>query len=651
MALMDGQQDREQQALDTTPSRADDAQVKPRDVGADQVNTMLDGVYAAAAGTQHAKAGGAGTGGTATSSAARLTDFATGPDLGEQVVGTDHDHQFLLPMNIHGDQATASIIVNGDAFSLQSAAQVTLLPTTAKDFWSWHSGYSPRIKFAPTRPGKYAATLTVVVAWPDSHVETRTMTITATARDLDQVGKRGEVDEENAEGPAAVAKDVAQGKEVSEALAKVSAKSSLATAEQRETFAAERADAIDAANGLTERQSAGIRRVADEAVAYQKQAPMLNRSFWKDLAEIGLQMATGGLANFLAKGVAPRVGAAMGKAVERILTPSDAKEKSPMEHFIDQLEASAKADAAKELPKLGAFTGDALRTGLKSVMGNAVGKLTGKGQASKGDAGGEMPAEHGHSANARIDFFEEQYEIVSTTGDGYKDLVREQAKHFRPVLDVAPDEAIEAVRALKEEFINAKAEAANEHANATAPSWVALVARSTLGTDTIEEKDLAPGVDGARVADHATEMASLRSSEGATASGVLDLTLDKNGPGAKVVGARLLGVAQELVARLVWRDPVNKRGARPLRELRIPIRLIMGTNLDRPTIVTIDEAGRIRATGNYEQLANHRQWSDSATTEAEAYRGTEALVERLLDETLASYGIEVEHDDATGLGG
>jgi hypothetical protein len=646
MALSDREPDREDATHEPAP-QVDRAAGAQRDVEPDQVDELMRGFRNDAAAAQRAGQGGgaaAAATGTATASAsgARLTDFSNSPDLGEQIVGSSHEHQFLLPINLHADWARAEIGLKGAGFTLDSATQVSLSPTSNKDFWTWHSGYSPRITFSPTRPGRYSAVLTVAVEWPDGQIEHKALTITATARNLDQVGKDGEREEDDSPVDRAQARDIADGKKVSDALGKLSMKDSVATPEQSRSFNLAVNEAASRAQHLYLAQDAGVKIIEDEASRYKEKAKEINSSFWNDLAAVALQMAAGGAANALAKAVAPRVVAAMGKAVSRLTSPrSETKSKdemSPEEHFLDQLEASTKKDVAGELPKLGLFTGDAVRTGIKLIMGEAVDALTGKGEPKGGDARAKR-AGAGHSTNGEIDFFAEQHAALRAAFAGYEGLIYDQARQFSPIVDVAPVEAIEAVQALGEGFDAAKPEAEQAQANATAPQWIALVARSELGEDAIDEKkDLAPDVDAEKVADYTTDMAGLRGSHTMEGKGVLDLTLDKQGPGGRVVRARLLGISKSIVARI---DTI------PMRDLRIPIRLILGTNLDKPTVVTIDEAGRIRASGDYEQLANHHDAADSASSEAQAYRGTEALVDRLLDGTLASLGVTVEHDDGS----
>ena len=106
-----------------------------------------------------------------------------------------------------------------------------------------------------------------------------------------------------------------------------------------------------------------------------------------------------------------------------------------------------------------------------------------------------------------------------------------------------------------------------------------------------------------------------------------------------MIRARLAGIAAEIVARL---------NDRPLRDLGIPIRFILGDRVERPTMITVDEAGRVRAEGDYGALASHGDDAASATNEAQAFAGTQALVDRVMAQSLATMGIKVEHDDSTG---
>ena len=68
-------------------------------------------------------------------------------------------------------------------------------------------------------------------------------------------------------------------------------------------------------------------------------------------------------------------------------------------------------------------------------------------------------------------------------------------------------------------------------------------------------------------------------------------------------------------------------------------------------MVTRDEAGRIRSTGDFALLAAQAGPEHAAHDEAQAEGGAEALIERVLSRSLSDWGIGITTDDATGRGG
>ena len=68
-------------------------------------------------------------------------------------------------------------------------------------------------------------------------------------------------------------------------------------------------------------------------------------------------------------------------------------------------------------------------------------------------------------------------------------------------------------------------------------------------------------------------------------------------------------------------------------------------------MVTRDEAGRIRSTGDFALLAAQAGPGHAAHDEGQAEGGAEALIERVLSRSLSDWGIGITTDDATGRGG
>jgi hypothetical protein len=70
--------------------------------------------------------------------------------------------------------------------------------------------------------------------------------------------------------------------------------------------------------------------------------------------------------------------------------------------------------------------------------------------------------------------------------------------------------------------------------------------------------------------------------------GVLDVYLNGDYTEPRLEGAKLHGVSQEIADRLA---------NLPLANLPMPVRFVLGPRDDKPTIITRDEAGRVRVSG------------------------------------------------------
>lgn len=110
---------------------------------------------------------------------------------------------------------------------------------------------------------------------------------------------------------------------------------------------------------------------------------------------------------------------------------------------------------------------------------------------------------------------------------------------------------------------------------------------------------------------------------------MLDVYVDGDYTEPKLEGAKLYGISQEIADRL---------GALPLANLPMPIRFILGPRNDKPTIITRDEAGRVRVSGTLH----------GSSREENEVPDAQKIIERFLSTPLSAANVEIQTNDATG---
>jgi hypothetical protein len=178
---------------------------------------------------------------------------------------------------------------------------------------------------------------------------------------------------------------------------------------------------------------------------------------------------------------------------------------------------------------------------------------------------------------------------------------------------------------LKAQFDDSEKEAEQQQANAVGPQWATFVARMSLGTETVSS---AQGGD--RQTAISTESLRPTKLDGAPkpVNGVLDIYVEASG---KVSGATMHGVSQELADRLHNLELAN---------VKMPVRFVIRPRDAVPTIVTRDEAGRVRVEGDY----------GGTDHEPDAVKKATTMVDTILANRLSAFGVEIKADDATGRG-
>lgn len=571
MGDWDGQQARAKASHDDAPHVAQHPAPSPKDTNGAQADKMVG---------------------------SRLGNRATAPgkteyEFGEAVVGSSNSvEQISAPWNLAEMPAIASFSVSGEGFELVSTPTLTLPSSGAMSSADVSNVTlnSPKVAFKPQRAGDAHGTLTIAITWPiDGHVETQKISLHGAGRGLKDAPAQGPA------GPAAI-HDTTPPPD-----APLSAK------DKRTPIDLGMDDAIDdaarAADDLADAQARGVKLAADDAGAYKKAMPKIERSIWWDLAESALTIATGQIASYVARGLLPRLMSTT--TTEEVFT-----------------ETVTTTTAGELGPKL-TF---GIESGMKLAGGMVVKTaLPSKSPAQPREPNPEKSSGH-NSTNARIDFFDQQQDWAKHEGKIYHQQVRAAIHHVAPLMRKNPEQAQRVLEAVKTSFDESQEQAKLLQAQAVAPAWVSAVARMNLGVESVEtrnhEAKNATNMDVARTLD--------KSGHAAAANGVLDVYVS---PAGKIVSAQLNGVSQETADRLADMSLAN---------VPMPIRFVLGSPSDmNPTIITRDETGRIRVSGD---IHGNQDEANNVKTASE-------MIQRLLSVPLSSVQPEIKTDDATGHGG
>lgn len=472
-------------------------------------------------------------------------------EFGEAVVGsTDTVEQISAPWNLSDMPAIARFTVSGDGFELVSSSTLTL-PSSGGMSGDETAGVllnAPKVAFKPQHAGEARGALTIAIKWPiDGHVETQTIALHGAGREINDAPEQGLAAAEPAH-----------------ELPPQSATPPMSSKDKRTTVDLGMKTAIDeaalAAEGLAWAQRDGVRLAEDDAAAYKKAMPRIERSIWWDLAESALTLATGKLATYVAKSLLPR-----------LMTTTTTEEE-----FTETVTTTTTND-------LGPTLTDGIESGIKLAGGLAIkGALPARNPAQP-QAPDPARSTGPNSSNARIDFFEQQRKWVESERVIYRQQVGAAIRRVAPLMRKDPERAEKVLGEVKASFDESKEQATLLQAEATAPAWVSAVARMHLGVDTTETRNHEPkkatNMDAARTLE--------KSGHARAADGVLDVYVS---PGGHIVSAQLTGVSQETADRLAGMT---------LAGVPMPVRFVLGSPADvNPTIITRDEAGRVRVAGD-----------------------------------------------------
>ena len=517
-------------------------------------------------------------------SASRLTPLPARFDLGEQIVGSDHLFALAAPFNlgVHTGPAAVTAGIQGDS-SFSCAWRRDLEESgTLRDTSLQDQLANPiAVRFAPTRTDVMQATLIVRARWTDGHEEQQQVLVTARARALDEVPTPD---------PAAIAHEhdeeqaAAQQHAKEEQLYRTGAWRQGHTADgPRADFTRAADDAARAARSVTDHQHIGVDAAFNEVRGYKP--PPVPEPLWATLAKFALSLACDAIADVVAKHVAMKVGEAI-------------------------VNASLQKDA-QLVVGLASVVKDAMRLAAKEVIGR-------------------MPA--GSSETLSSDpvsaFLEAQQTAVTDLSDENYKRVSERASYMAPLLATDPRAAVHAMKVLEQTFRGSLPVAEQHQRQATVSQWFAFKARIENGYEELPGDVVVTDLDDARP-EHATIFP-------APLSGLVDIGVDVDDGAARPVAAYVRGVAQAAA------DDVTRVN---LADAHVPVRLVLGWEQPEPTIVTRDEAGRVRVAGDLRRLAAFDERGNVPADEIQAERAARLVCDTVLARTLEEWHVQVLTDD------
>jgi hypothetical protein len=518
----------------------------------------------------------------ATEPARRLSPLPDRFDVGEQVIGSTHVFELPLPFDLGITDAALAVQTTGDKTLQARLPRAQLAPARSLRGAALEEQQNHPIEicFTPDRAGIVAAQLALTARWLDGHREVQGIALTGRARELTSAPAPIPQDRARERASAQQAAEL-HNTEVARYEAK-DWRHHVVTLGDKAGFDAEQARADRAARHLAHVRKDGIETVAKEVESYVAPTPGL--SPWRVLAELALDLATGGIAELVAK----KVAVSLGRMVF----------------------------AAEEDSRLVMAMGSALKNKLKQASHAAIAKIT------------ESDLDVHASANARIAFFERQSLALANLEDEQSAVVAERAQYLLPLIATRPESATAALRVLADTFEAAQPTAEVDQKAATSAQWLAVLARVVNGPDELG--------GGAVVTQLADARAPGSCAPPRPLMGVLDLHLDLDHGPPRVTTATTRGVAAAVALNVVTMD---------LARTPIPLRIVIAADTPNPTLITRDELGRVRVAGDLVRLAAFVPHEAAPTNELQAERAARAVCELALGRTLEQWHARVRTDD------
>lgn len=233
------------------------------------------------------------------------------------------------------------------------------------------------------------------------------------------------------------------------------------------------------------------------------------------------------------------------------------------------------------------------------------------------------------SSNQRIAFFAMQKDALNTLVTNNQQVIIDRHAELTPLLGSEPDVAVRAMAAIANALKGQKPDATDFQKSSTATAWIGFRSRIALGTEEM------PTRDHERVTNLAHARPAHPGPNVGPIKGLLDLDVDIEHGAPYVEAARVNGVARSLANELI---------GKPLTDFPLSVRIVIGNDEPEPTIITRDEAGRIRVSGNLSRLSRFSADGD-VYNESQAELVARRLADEILSRPLAPKSGGVMTDD------
>lgn len=548
----------------------------------------------------------------------RSLAVAESHDFEEQLTNGWHKQQLPAVYNLTSNILTVEYRVTGERFALQSEPVVRLPPVEESkgDQLRWLMENAPVVVFSPVQRGQYRGQLLARVR---ESGEAFAVTLFGRARSQhDPVGPSKTDGEKRREAAQRAQRDAEMSREKKiedKRIADDRKRKDDAPRPWRDDWDKVVRKAQRAAEGIASAQRNAVTTIEGEALRYVRKIPARETPFWWVLVELGLNMATAGIAGSVAKGLLPRL-----LATREII---DVVPGFPVEFGIG---------------KLSEFTTSAITEGIKFAGKKAIAESKPGGGSPSSAEGQQRPGGPLYSTNHEVEFFARQRAVLDRQLDFNAELIDERASAMRPLWrGKHPDLPIHMMEAIADELLAQKANAMHEQMRVSTALWLSALTQHRLGGE------IAKDTAGNDVAAAKLEAAHDKGGR-QVRDGLLDIMVAKHLPAPRVLSVRASGLSRATLDRVV---------SFPLRGYPLPIRVIANPQDHKPTVITRDEAGRVHVTGDEEWLAKIA----ARSSDSREHRGNNAaetgglvVVDQILAIPLSAHGVtsdKIDHDDAS----
>jgi hypothetical protein len=359
--------------------------------------------------------------------------------FGELVAGSRKRRTLSPLFNLTAQPGVARVMTSGQGFRLESANFTHLFaaPMTPEQTGETLRD-APTVAFSPEVPGSYQGELAVQVEWGSSS-ESMRVSLSGSARGLEDAPA---AEPEPVVSPDATHQRDQHQRREAELIAAEARRTDPVAENARQAFDRAREAATWSAHHLAMAQKLGTDLLEGQARSFSRtQIPKAGH--WWDLIQLGLTMATGGIAGHLVGTLLPRLMSSMG--------------------------------GLKDGAELSRFTSEAVKDGLKSASRTALGNHPGVAAAPS--------RRQGVATSPATDFFFAQGEVLLEQAAENQKVIAARAEALFPLLRTEPEAATAAMQAMSTELDRARKFAADHQADVTAPLWLTAVARGAQATD------------------------------------------------------------------------------------------------------------------------------------------------------------------------